>query len=232
MIAILFDIDGTLIQTGGAGRIAFAETFRELFGVDELSGRTAFAGRSDRAIAEELMLIHGLNPTPQNWRRFIDGFVPRLREALPKCTGNVLPGVVELLDSLAAVDRVLIGLLTGNVAAGAHAKLSHFDLYDRFLFGGFGDVYTTRDEIAGAALAAARDYAANVINKPLSEGEVIVIGDTPADIQCARAIGAWAVAVATGGATYQDLASAGPDLLLENLSDVEQLLMRVNGAFT
>ena len=225
MSTVLFDIDGTLIQTGGAGKVAFAETFHELFGVAEISSIVGFAGRSDRAIAEELMRVHGIEVTPENWRRFTTAFLPRLEQVLPRLAGEVLPGVVALLDKLAAMKNVAIGLLTGNIAAGAKAKLSHYQLFDRFQFGGYGDDWTDRRDIAVAALLAARLHL-NGDGKAAEK--VIVIGDTPADVHCARAINAYAVAVATGGATREQLAEAQPDLLVTDLTDNRELLLQVN----
>jgi phosphoglycolate phosphatase len=227
MTIVLFDIDGTLICTGGAGRVAFAHTFHELFGVDEIAANVGFAGRSDRAIAFELMEVHGIEPSLENWHRFTAAFLPHLERVLPLSKGNILPGVTELLDQLALVDHAAIGLLTGNIALGAKAKLTHFQLLDRFRFGGYGDDWTDRSDIAVAALKAAR---ASLNGSTSSGSKVIVIGDTPADITCARAIDAYAVAVATGGATIDELRRAEPDLLVRDLTDTHELLRQIDGA--
>ncbi len=225
MTTVLFDIDGTLINTGGAGKIAFAETFHDLFGVREISSKVGFAGRSDRAIAEELMQVHGIEVTPENWQSFTTAFLPRLEQVLPHSAGEILPGVVELLDALATMPHVSIGLLTGNIAKGARAKLSHYSLFERFHFGGYGDDWTDRCDIAVAALDAAKRH---VNGHGARNGKVVVIGDTPADVTCARAIDAYAVAVATGGATMAELTASEPDLLLINLTDSEELMAQVN----
>lgn len=219
MITVLFDIDGTLIRTGGAGKFAFADTFREVFGVDEIGADVTFAGRSDRAIAQELMRTHAIEVTDAHWQRFVTAFVPRLERILPACQGAVLPGVLDLLDQLQGFEQVAVGLLTGNMAAGARAKLNHYQLTDRFHFGGFGDHWTHRNDIAHEALAAARRHWTNRTNGSASRPEsVFVIGDTQADIVCARAIEAQVVAVATGGATRAELAELAPDFLFDDLS--------------
>jgi phosphoglycolate phosphatase len=222
--AVLFDIDGTLIHTSGAGHLAFAETFAEEFGVVKISASVPFAGRSDRAIALELMSVHGVEATDDSWRRFRMAYLRRLPSALERRDGRVLPGVVALLDTLATMPEAAVGLLTGNVREGAQAKLNYYGLGGRFGFGGFGDEATDRNVIAAIALAEAKRTTAGQLRGAM------VIGDTVHDIRCARAIDAVAVAVPTGGATAEELASAQPDVLLEDLSDARQLLQIVREA--
>jgi phosphoglycolate phosphatase len=224
--AVLFDIDGTLVQTGGAGQLAFAETFAEEFGVPEISAAVKFAGRSDRAIAMDLLGVHGLATSDENWRRFRAAYVRRLPDALRRRNGHVLPGVVELLDALAALPHSAVGLLTGNIREGADRKLTHYGLGNRFAFGGFGDDTNDRCEIAAIALAEATRHATAVngaAGTPPLRG-AMVIGDTEHDIRCARAIGALAVAVPTGGSSREALAAESPDLLLDNLADARALI--------
>jgi phosphoglycolate phosphatase len=224
--AVLFDIDGTLVQTGGAGQLAFAETFAEQFGVPKLSGGVPFAGRSDRAIAFELMRAHGVAPTEVNWERFRAAYLERLPSALTRRQGHVLPGVIELLDELEQHSHPLVGLLTGNLHDGAMHKLSYYGLIDRFGFGGYGDRCDERCDIAAAALAEAQQAAAKR-NGPANGNGLLgamVIGDTVHDITCARSINAFAVAVPTGNTSRETLAAAKPDLLLDDLSDAGRLL--------
>ncbi|TWU25997.1 HAD family hydrolase [Bythopirellula polymerisocia] len=235
MVTVLFDIDGTLIQTGGAGQRAFAETFSSLFGIEKISSEVRFAGRSDRAIVEDLMEAHGVAVNSDNWNRFIEAMVPRLVEMLPLCQGTILPGVVELLDELEKSEHVATGLLTGNIAAGARAKLSHYQLWQRFAFGGYGDHCTNRNDIAAAALAAAQSHVAqhrtgNSQERSSDTELVFVIGDTPADVECARSIGACAIAVLTGGASREQLLATKPDLLLNDLTEVDDFLLQINAA--
>jgi phosphoglycolate phosphatase len=216
---VLFDIDGTLVHTGGAGHLAFADAFADEFGVRDLSGAVPFAGRSDRAIAFELMKVHGVPATEESWRRFRTSYLEHLPAALRRLEGRVLPGVTELLDELALHEHPLICLLTGNLRDGAVQKLTYYGLVDRFGFGGYGDVSDDRCDIAAAALAQA-ERAAN--GKRLSGA--MVIGDTVHDISCARSINAFAVAVPTGNTPASELAAAKPDLLLDDLSDARLLL--------
>jgi phosphoglycolate phosphatase-like HAD superfamily hydrolase len=223
MKAVLFDIDGTLILTGGAGQRAFAQTFAADFGVPAISKQVNFAGRSDRAIACELMRVHDIEPSEVNWQRFRSGYLARLPEALRTGDGHVLPGVTRLLDELAGLP-VHVGLLTGNVRDGAQRKLSHYNLWHRFAFGGFGDEHVDRRDIAVAAVAAARKQVPSNGHPSATRETVVVIGDTEQDIQCARAIGAHAVAVATGLTPATALAAENPDLLIENLEDAAALL--------
>lgn len=223
--AVLFDIDGTLIQTGGAGQLAFAETFADEFGVKAISPGVSFAGRSDRAIALDLMRVHDIAPSDKNWRRFRTAYLARLPEVLTRRNGRVLPGVVDLLDELASHPWPLVGLLTGNMRAGADHKLTHYGLASRFAFGGFGDDTDDRCVIAAIAHNEARQHAASRNGHGTSKlAGVMVIGDTVHDVRCARAIGAFAVAVPTGGTPRAELEAAAPDLLIDDLSDARSLM--------
>jgi phosphoglycolate phosphatase len=231
----LLDIDGTLVLTGGAGQTAFAQTLAAEFGIPEIDTRVAFAGRSDRAIATDLFRGHGIEPCEENWRRFCSGYLSRLDAALASHRGYVLPGVTDLLTSLASRGDVALGLLTGNVREGARRKLSHYGLWQWFPFGGFGDDHVERCEIAAAALLAARQYlngkaASTAPNDTAFRSQVIVIGDTPHDINCGRSIGARCVAVATGHTPEDELRSSRPDLLIETLEDVDPIVAMLDEA--
>jgi phosphoglycolate phosphatase len=221
MNACFFDIDGTLIASGGAGRKAFAEVFRTLFGVDQLTGNISFAGRSDRAIALDLLLAHGIEPSDKIWTQFCEAYITQLPSSLAACQGAVLPGVLELITRLAGTEGVAVGLLTGNLERGAEAKLTYYDLWHYFAFGGFGDTHAHRDDIARSAVEAASQYL-NISRN--GDSRLVVIGDTVHDITCARAIGAYAVAVPTGFTSMDELRAAGPDLAIETLEQAEPLI--------
>jgi phosphoglycolate phosphatase-like HAD superfamily hydrolase len=212
------DIDGTLVSTGGAGQAAFAVTLAKDFGITNVTtSGVAFAGRSDRAIALDLFALYGIEPTPDVWIKFHTGYINRLEEVLPEYKGRVLPGVVPLLEQLAARGDVAIGLLTGNVREAARRKLTHYELWDWFPFGGFGDEHTDRCDIAAAALAAGRAYLNG--SGSAKHGQLVVIGDTLNDIRCGRSIGARCVAVPTGQTSVDTLRGGQPDALVETLED-------------
>jgi phosphoglycolate phosphatase-like HAD superfamily hydrolase len=230
------DIDGTLVLTGGAGQAAFARTLAEDFGIAQIDGRVQFAGRSDRAIAMDLFRSHAVVPSDENWMRFRAGYLARLEEALVTHQGVVLPGVEQLLAGLQARGDVALGLLTGNLREGAHRKLGHYGLWHHFPFGGFGDEYLERCDIAAAALAAARQHLDGHADASGSNGvaaarsEVIVIGDTPHDIACGRSIGARCVAVPTGNTPAAVLHAARPDVFVDTLEDLAPILALLDGA--
>ena len=194
MNVILFDIDGTLIRTGGAGKTAIEAGLRSAFGVMEIRDTVSFSGRTDLAIGRDLLAVHDIEPTHRNEVALHEAYLARLPEALKLHGGEVCPGVVDLLEWLAPRERILLGLLTGNVRAGARLKLDHFGLWDYFRCGGFGDFTYDRDDVARAAF---QDVQAH-LGAGIDPASIWIIGDTPLDVKCARAIGAKAVAVATG----------------------------------
>ncbi len=215
MRIVLFDIDGTLITTGRAGMDAILDVIREDFGVGELRGSLSFSGRTDRGIARELLEMHDLASSEEHWEKLRTGYLRRLPEYLATRQGQVLPGVHSILQALQAREDVVLGLLTGNVRTGAHAKLSHYGLWDHFAFGGFGDLHADRDCVASAAVQAARDH----LGRDISPQRVWVIGDTPLDVKCARSVGAKAIAVATGSHPREELEASGADVVLDDLTD-------------
>lgn len=222
MRVFLFDIDGTLVSTGGAGKAALDEAFTTEFRIPQ-SHDVPLSGRTDRGIARNLFELHGLEDSEENWARFRAAYLRHLPQELPRRKGTVLPGVSAILNLLREREDVAIGLLTGNVPEGARIKLEHYGIYHHFAFGGFGDRHGHRDDVAREALAAARAH----VSRPLAEDRVWVIGDTPLDVSCARSIGARVVAVATGQFTSAELAGASPDVLLEDLSDTAVLVDRL-----
>jgi len=223
MHVCLFDIDGTLIASGGAGKAALEAALADEFGITRIMDKLQLSGRTDRAIIVDLFRLHVIDDTPENHDRLRDAYLHHLPNHLH--AGRVLPGIAELLAYLAGRDDVAIGLLTGNVRAGAKVKLGYFGLHHYFAFGGYGDHHLDRDDVAREALAAVRQQ----LNGSVNLERIWVVGDTPLDIRCARSIGARAVAVATGWHSLDELAEHRPDLLLADLSNPTPLLSQWRG---
>ncbi|MBP9901701.1 MAG: HAD family hydrolase [Verrucomicrobiota bacterium] len=214
---VLFDIDGTLVHTGGAGIKAFARVFATEFNLTHGVERIKFAGRTDVNIVREFFFLHGISASAENFRRFFERYVFWLDHILAESQTEACPGVGQILRALRALPQPpLIGLLTGNIQLGAEIKLRHFDLWREFELGAFADDHEERDQIAHAA----RHRASRVLKRELRGEEIVVIGDTPLDIRCGRAIGAKVLAVATGGATLDELRPHKADWLVENLEAV------------
>lgn len=178
------------------------------------------AGRTDKAITTDLFNFHGIELSTENWTRFLDCYLTQLPISLSRQQGLVLPGIIEILEHLGSVEDVTLGLLTGNLKIAADVKLNHFAIGHHFLFGGFGDDHPNRDDVARLAWEAAGAH----LGQELSHETVWVIGDTPADIKCGRAIGAKTVAVATGIYSSDQLEPHQPDFLFEDFSDVTRVL--------
>jgi phosphoglycolate phosphatase-like HAD superfamily hydrolase len=219
MHVLLFDIDGTLINTGGAGGAALRDAFRDAFGIPLLQD-VPYSGRTDRAISRDMFVLHAVSDSDSNWARLQHEYLARLTDCLQRCCGRVLPGIAVLLDHLSRRDDMALGLLTGNLRDGARLKLEHYGLAHHFAFGGFGDDHFDRNQVAESALAAAVAHL-DGLGTPQN---IWVIGDTPLDIRCARWINARSLAVATGSHRRDELAAHQPDELLDDLSDVERVL--------
>lgn len=217
----LFDIDGTLISTGGAGRAALELALTTAFDLPPQFPEIPLGGRTDRAIARDVLLHFGLADSPGHWDRYRQAYLQHLPECLARRNGRVLPGMAEAVAELNRRGDALVGLLTGNVAAGAQCKLGFFGLWEQFAFGGFGDRHVHRADVAREALAAAEAHG----GEPVTAHDVWVVGDTPLDVACARAVGARAVAVATGGVSREELAAAEPDVLLDDFSQWRELAL-------
>jgi len=214
---VLFDIDGTLIRTHGAGVEAFARTFASVFGVHEVTGRIRFAGRTDTSLVREMFALSNIQASEENFRRFFDAYAHCLDDRMHGCRGEICPGVTEFVRDLEHLSQPpLIGLLTGNIRLGAEIKLRHFKLWDVFHAGAFADDHEDRNQIA----VVARERGSRVLNEKLCGDQILVVGDTAYDIRCARAIGAKALAVATGGHALEELRPHAPDWLVKDLREV------------
>lgn len=215
---LLFDIDGTLVRTGGAGKAAVEAALVNRFGVTELRDGIPFSGRTDPAILSELLALHDIEANSSNLAAFTEAYLNQLPDQLKRMNGQPCPGVRELLLKLS---HLPLGLLTGNTQRGAEHKLRHFGLWHHFRFGAFGDLHTDRDDVARSAFDCLREHHRDVRCE-----NIWVIGDTPLDVKCAKVIGAKSVAVATGWDSLETLQQTGADLVLESLAD-HSLLPRV-----
>lgn len=211
---VLFDIDGTLIRTGGAGVRAFARTAAEAYGRPGGTDRLSFAGRTDLSLVREFLSAHGFTVDAANVERFLEAYLGFLGEFLDQHAGEICPGVRELMAGLRQqAEPPVVGLLTGNVRAGAERKLRAHGLWDEFEFGAFGDDDEDRNRIAEVAWRRGRAR----LGDDLAGSEIVVVGDTPLDVACARAIGARCLAVGTGNYRAGDLAGLGPEWVCEDL---------------
>jgi phosphoglycolate phosphatase len=213
---VLFDIDGTLVHTGGAGVKAFAKVFTEEFGASDGFEKLKFAGRTDVSLVREFFRYHGIAESLENFEKFFQRYVFWLDHILMHSQTEVCHGVWNFIEELKALKKPpLLGLLTGNIRLGAEIKLRHFDLWKEFETGAFADDSEDRDQIA----AVAKERGSRILGKKLRSTEVLVIGDTPLDIRCGRAIEAKVLAVATGGATLDELKEHKPDWAVNDLRE-------------
>jgi len=221
MKLFLFDIDGTLLTTDGAGRAALKSAGADLFAIEEDLRTINVSGSTDTAIVQDILRHHLLDVSTANVNRYLGGYLVWLKQYLASQSGAILPGVISLLDVLAK-DGQAIGLLTGNVRRGAQIKLTAHGIWDRFSFGAFGDDNSDRNQLGPIA----KQRAEAALSTEFAAHDIVIIGDTPKDIACARAFGAVAVAVATGRYSLANLSEHQPDHLVGDLADTKDLLFR------
>jgi phosphoglycolate phosphatase len=217
---LLFDIDGTLVHSGGAGIHALKTAFKERFGIDDDLHDIEIAGMTDSGIVVSILNKHKIPATNENMSAFLDSYVHFLSLELPRRKGKLLPGVFELLQRLKSRPRLVLALLTGNVSRGAQLKLEHYGVWHFFEFGAFADDHHDRNRLGPFARARAKEKH----GREFSASDIDVIGDTPRDIECGKALGARTIAVATGTWSRDELAKHEPDLLIDDLSDVESVI--------
>src|SRR5215216_4805892 len=217
---LLFDIDGTLVHSGGAGVEALKHAFKERFGIDDDLSGIEIAGMTDSGIVVSILNKHRIPATNENVSAFLDSYVHFLSLELPRRKGKLLPGVLELLERLKSRRHVVLALLTGNVSRGAQLKLDHYGVWHFFEFGAFADDHRDRNRLGPFARARAKEKH----GCEFSASEIDVIGDTPRDSACGKALGARTVAVATGTWSRDRLAKYHPDFLIDDLSNVEKVI--------
>jgi phosphoglycolate phosphatase-like HAD superfamily hydrolase len=219
---VLFDIDGTLISSGGAGvralKRALVQVFGSAHGLDNLSA----AGKTDKQICHEAMQAQGLSRThvAEQLTQVLEIYLPILEEEMTVPGAFVQPGVHDLLETLQGNDVVYRGLLTGNIDRGARIKLQKFDLWRHFPVGAYGS--DSEDRLELPAVAARR--AKECFEIDFAPKDVVIIGDAIPDVRCAKAYGATSIAVTTGGTSREVLAAEQPDYLLSNLEDTNAVL--------
>jgi phosphoglycolate phosphatase-like HAD superfamily hydrolase len=235
---VLFDIDGTLVLTGGAGIRAMNRACEELVGHPHALEGIPVAGRTDRIILSDVVTRAGHSLDDGLLEQLRDRYVDNLRveierpgklqsfESLGARGGvkAVMPGIRELLDILEQREDVFLGLLTGNFEAGARIKLEHFDLWRYFPCGAFGDDAADRNELVPFAIERARRCGLPEI----APEDILVVGDTPHDVACARAVGAVPIGVATGGFTSAQLRESGAEIVFENLGAYDAFLRLID----
>lgn len=229
MKVVLFDIDGTLLWTDGAGRRAVNQALMEVFGSPVPDGHE-FDGKTDPQIVRELMERVGLTPDVIDARldtalaRYVDLLHAEL--AAHDHMGKTYPGIAALLDALEARNDMLLGLLTGNVRAGASAKLKAVGIArERFRIGAFGSDHASRAELPSIARRRAEAFLGHTV----AGADVVVIGDTPADMHCGRGIGARAIGVATGRYSVGDLEACNAGIVFADLSDTAEVIRAIAG---
>jgi phosphoglycolate phosphatase len=223
----LFDVDNTLLHSGGAGSWAMNLAFHDLYGVENGFHGVEFAGRTDRAIFRDGLALHRLREVHFEvlLETFERTYVRHLRRTLAEASGGrVLPGVRELLAALRSTPETRLGLATGNFRRGAFMKLEHHGLRHFFVDGGFGEDSEDRREVVAAAIRRLNSAAT------VPPSSVYVVGDTPIDIEAARANEAKAVGVATGPSSVEELSRAGADLVFTDFADRASVLRALLGS--
>jgi phosphoglycolate phosphatase len=224
----LFDVDGTLVTARGAGRAAFARALNATYGTAGAIDAYDFRGKTDPRIVWDLLRGAGLDDTAitRGLEAFYDEYVGELSRVIGDGSRvQVMPGIAEVVRALAARDDALVGLLTGNLEAGARLKLAPTGLWPLFRVGAFGSDDMDRRRLPAIACERARAVA----GRDFPFDRVTIIGDTPLDVDCARSCGAVAVAVATGQHPHDELAACAPDHIFADFTDVPRALAALTG---
>jgi hypothetical protein len=219
----LFDIDGTLITSGGAGETSYREAVAKICGsLAPLEGIN-FAGNTDTGLARSVLLAAGREPTREAIMTLHDTYLGILADRIHLHQGSLLPGIIPILDILKERSDCVLALLTGNLAAGAEVKLTHYGVWHYFDFGAYADDHHERNRLGPIAVSRAFEEH----GEEFTPERIYVIGDTPRDIECGKAFGALTVAVATGKYSRNELASHHPDFLFDDFSDPEAVMAAI-----
>ena len=222
MKLVLFDIDGTLLTSGFAGVDAMRLAFADLYQIADGFAGISVSGKTDRAILEEALMLHRLLISDDAHTLFYDQYIQYLRRTLyePGRPQRLMPGIPQLLEAMAGQADVILGLLTGNYAIAAQLKLEAFGIWQYFRIGAYGSDAADRN----ALVPIAQERTRILLGHDVPPQRTFVIGDTPRDIACARAHNAWAIAVATGNYTLDELQAHQPDHCLSDMSDIATVL--------
>ncbi len=216
---LLWDIDGTLLASAGAGLRALVVALKREFGIDGALDDIDWSGRTDRFIVRQILAKYGLPANDETFERYLGAYVAALPAEMAEAGSRVLPGVKDLLDRATAATDVAQGLLTGNIRRGAETKLGYHGLWDYFPFGAFANDSELRNELGPHALRRARETTGHTF----APQQVWIIGDTPHDIACGKAIGARTLALATGHHPLDELRAHHATVTLEDLAAVDDV---------
>ena len=220
---LLFDIDGTLIDSHGAGGGALLRAARERFNRPDIQA-VPLHGRTDCGIMSELLENAGIPATTENVQELCEAYFGLLHSELNVRGGRVLPGVVELLEHLSSDPRCHLGIVTGNTPRSAQIKLEHFELWDYFRFGAYGHSAPQRRDLRDPAWQSIREYATKHCDGRELTSNVVIIGDTVLDVDLALAMNVRCLAVCTGGCDAELLASAGAHHVANDLTETQEIV--------
>lgn len=236
MNLILFDIDGTLVSSGGAGTRSLNLAFKEVFSIEHAFSGISMAGKTDIQIMKEALGKYRLTPDDGVIPALTTSYLSHLSIEINNDRKYIMPGIIDVLDRLSESSACSLGLLTGNLEEGARIKLNAFNLTRYFpgpirgqnptpLFGAFGSDNEDRKKLLPVAVRKFNDIS----GKTVGYRDCIVVGDTPLDVQCAKPYGALTVAIATGPYSVEHLKTAGADITMKSLSEPEALIDLANG---
>jgi len=222
---VLFDIDGTIMNTDGGGGGACREALETVFGRSVSLDNYQMSGKTDTQIVLELMEREGVSreETMENLDAVCDLYIGMLKQEIGDWNPEICPGIPALLDRLSHMPDVFLGLLTGNIVRGAEVKLNRVGLWSYFKTGVFGDRAPERRLLPGFA----QQTALAQTGKRFEQKDIVIVGDTPNDILCGRDLNVKAIAVATGSFDVDTLASYDPDYVFEDLSDTDHVIEAV-----
>lgn len=227
---VLFDIDGTLLDSGGAGRRAMITAFEQVFGTTGPIDQYSMAGKVDAQIVIELMSAAGLSAETVRLQMpaYFEAYTQELKRIIDQHPVRSLQGAAALLDRLSADSSIVVGLLTGNIPGGAEEKLRAADLNRYFDgLGAFGDDALSRPELPAIAI----ERAEKRLGHQFRGSDVVIVGDTPADIECGRTLGVKSIAVATGPYSCQELRAYQPDYCFPDLGDTDAVIAAILNDF-